>query len=208
MRLKLHYVFLILFCSIKAMPKRDRAKEASSRLVECYYCNDSVRFKDLQSHYDNKHGKQPARMKGVQSIGEFFAKKQKKGYQPTVALEEATHTRSILPQAPSPTPAIPQTSENDPPSAGNASTNKMSFLSSIINQLSGMVFSLIYLTSPLKEASSSLERSAEKIENAILEKTKAVDMQRQLFRTIHSFHQRKNEHNCPWTVSIEYLPKE
>ena len=110
MRLKLHYAFLILFCSIRAMPKRDRDNEPSGRLVECFYCNEEVRFKNLQSHCDTNHGKLKARVKGVPWFGEFFAKKQKKRHQPEVA--PAPGTSQTVENAPQPL-------ENTPPSAGN-----------------------------------------------------------------------------------------
>ena len=55
------------------MTKRNRESESSNRLVNCFYCNFEYKFKDLQSHCNNHHGKLPARVKGFPSIGDFFA---------------------------------------------------------------------------------------------------------------------------------------
>ena len=72
------------------MGKRSRENESSSRQVRCYYCDVSVKFKDLKSHTENHHGEQPARVKGVPSVAEFFASKnakKKKTVQPPTQVQ-------------------------------------------------------------------------------------------------------------------------
>ena len=160
------------------MGKRSRENESSSRQVRCFYCDDSVKFKDLKSHTENHHGKQPARVKGVPSLAEFFASKnakkiKKNEVQPPTQVQPELRPTQVQPELPPPTPQI-----HPPKSEG------------IMSQLSDLIFTLLQFISPFKEATRSLERSAAKIENSILEKTTAVDNQRQQFKTIHSFQQK------------------
>lgn len=176
------------------MVKRNRETESSSRLVNCHYCDEEHKYKDLKSHCENHHGGMPVRVKGVQTLGEFFARKATKraktsqNHQPsTTPVQPPTPQPSTTPVQP-PTPQIQTPEKRIEPSTAESEQNSSS--GGIMKQLSGLVLSLLQFVSPFKEATLSLERSAAKIENAILEKNTAIDNQRQQYRTIHSFHQK------------------
>ena len=71
-------IILICACICCDTGKRHRETESSSRKVECHYCGEKYKYKDLQSHCDNRHGGQKARVKGVPSLGKFYASKASK----------------------------------------------------------------------------------------------------------------------------------
>ena len=170
MTLSLWQILLIGEWACCDMVKRNRETESSSRLVNCHYCDEEHKYKDLKSHCENHHGGMPVRVKGVQTLGEFFARKATKraktsqNHQPSTTPvqpptpQPSTTTTPVQP----PTPQIQTPEKRIEPSTAESEQNSSS--GGIMKQLSGLVLSLLQFVSPFKEATLSLERSAAKIE--------------------------------------------
>ena len=175
----------------KSVKKRDRKSETSSRLVRCYYCNAEKEFKDLKSHCKSAHNK-PSRQKGQLSLSESFlrpAKRIKKVHPkpneqhkspseltpPIVGEQPLSSGRDIGSERP------PQHSEQ------NATTTNMS-ISSVLKQLTGLLFTLAEFLNPLRGIVASLETSSKRIEDSLSEKRNQLEQREQQLSTIHSFH--------------------
>ena len=68
---------------------------SSSRMLQCYYCNEKKAYKDLKSHCKEAHN-QPMRQKGQCTLSESFFKpaKRTKIAHTQVSSEPKTETRS------------------------------------------------------------------------------------------------------------------
>ena len=160
---------------------RDRKSESSSRLVQCYYCGVEKRLKDLRSHCENAHGK-PLRQKGQLSLSESFFKPGKP-HKPAKRAK-TTHQKNasqLTPHVSTPNAlnSAPEGPEEEPVSLS---------MSSIVKQLTGMLFSLVAFLNPLKAIVRSLETSSKRIEESLSTKRDEVEKREHQLSTIHQFH--------------------
>ena len=144
----------------QSIKKRNRENESSSRQVQCYYCNATKAFKDLESHCKNAHNK-PAPLKGQLTLAESFFKPAKRAKVDTPE-PEATREPEATSQKPDESPE-PEATES----------NGLNVIS-LIKQLTGMLFTLTTLLNPLGPIVRSLERSSNRIEESLTTKLYCV----------------------------------
>ena len=125
------------------MSSKLRKRKPSERVVNCFYCSEGLLFKNLERHTEQQHGNKklfPPREKGIMSLLEFTQKKKQK----------VDHG---------------QQKQREQPTENSLTT----LVQKIVIQISDAVKSLFSLLSPFRNAVSSLEKSADKIEKLLQE---------------------------------------
>ena len=126
------------------MSSKLRKRKPSERVVKCFYCSEGLLFKNLERHTEQQHGNKklfPPREKGIMSLLEFTQKKKK---------QKVDHG---------------QQKQREQPTENSLTT----LVQKILIQISDAVKSLFSLLSPFRNAVSSLEKSADKIEKLLQE---------------------------------------
>ena len=130
------------------MSSKKKKRKPSERVVKCLYCSEELLFKNLERHTEKQHGNKklfPPREKGVMSLMEFTQKKKK---------QKVNHDHEQQQQR-----------EQTEDSLTNSSAEGKSLLC----QISDAVKLLFSLLNPFRNAVSSLEKSADKIEKLFQE---------------------------------------
>ena len=125
------------------MSSKLRKRKPSERVVNCFSCSEGLLLKNLERHTEQQHGNKklfPPREKGIMTLLEFTQKKKQK----------VDHG---------------QQKQREQPTENSLTT----LVQKIVIQISDAVKSLFSLLSPFRNAVSSLEKSADKIEKLLQE---------------------------------------
>ena len=143
-----------------------KKRKPSERTVKCYYCSDELKLKNLSRHTEIKHGDPNLFPPREKGIMSIFEFSQKKKKQKVEKKPE------------------PDTS----PSKSNVTST------SLLSRLSSAISSLFELLNPFRNAVSSLEKSADKIEKLLQDKDEARVRQLRTYSNHETFGlEHKNE---------------